>query len=77
MLAILILIGIIILVVQSDKKKKQVKRITCDGCKNVISGEFIRITEEHLTQPLDYCSKECKELHIKRDREMFADVEVE
>jgi hypothetical protein len=72
----LVVLVIVILVFVITKKKKK-KIIRCDGCKEVVEGKFIRITEAHLSRPLDYCSEECKLKYLDQHRVDFADMEVE
>ena len=73
----MLLIFVLVIIIILASKKKKSKIIRCDGCKEIIEGKFIRVTEQDLKQPLDYCSKECKSKHIDRDRIHFADMEVE
>lgn len=75
MLVIILAIILIVYVVNKDKQKK--RRVICDGCGVKIDGKFIRVTEADLSQPLDYCSEQCKIDHIDRDRIKFAELEIE
>ena len=43
----------------------------CDGCGKTINGKFIRVTEDNLEQPLDYCSKLCKQRNFNLQNNNF------
>ncbi|MFT5822691.1 MAG: hypothetical protein ACI8ZM_003947 [Crocinitomix sp.] len=79
---ILIVILIVFLAINKGRNEKSNKRnaldipVKCTGCAILIEGRLIRITGPELTQPLHYCSEQCKLDHIDRDIDKFADIEV-
>ncbi|MFT5822692.1 MAG: hypothetical protein ACI8ZM_003948 [Crocinitomix sp.] len=56
------------LVFSYRREKVQIKRIIYDGCQVQINAKFIRVTEDELTQPIDYCSETCKKKNLSMDR---------
>lgn len=54
------LIGLIIALV-SGKKNTQVITIRCDGCREVIKGEYIVMRPKGIQDKYDYCNKLCRD----------------
>ncbi|NOQ74832.1 MAG: hypothetical protein GQ574_22650 [Crocinitomix sp.] len=65
---------IVTLVLGFRSEKVKIKRIICDGFQIQIKGEFIRVTEDELTQPLDYCTQTCKKKNLSMDRIKFGKI---
>ena len=70
-ISISVIIFIVNMVIYMRSKDERKTRYRCDGCGKVIEGDVIRITEKELSQPLDYCTQECKKKNLSMDRIKF------
>lgn len=56
-----LLIGLIITLTSKDINESPVKIIRCDGCREIINGQYIVIRPHGLETKYDYCSKACRD----------------
>jgi hypothetical protein len=68
------LIGLIFAVVSSSEDVKPIKKIRCDGCRELVEGNYIAIRPKGTQDKYDYCSKKCRdEFHPKYMKEKGVD----
>jgi hypothetical protein len=68
------LIGLIIALASSKKAVTPIKKIRCDGCRELIEGSFIVIRPKGTQDKYDYCGKKCRDqFHPKYMKEKGID----
>ena len=67
-------IAITLIIIGFAGKPEAVKRIRCDGCKEIIQGDYIAIRPEGTDSKYDYCGKACRdEYHPQHMKEIGRD----
>ncbi len=66
-----LLIGLIVTLTSPDLNQTT-KIIRCDGCKEIINGEYIAIRPKELNVKLDYCNVTCRDsYHAKNIQQLL------
>jgi len=53
----------------SEELNQTTKIVRCDGCKEIIIGEYIAIRPKELDVKLDYCNADCRDIHHGKNLE--------